>query len=59
MAPFIDFIPDGQAVGAQGKGFVDFVPDAKPVLHEEPKEEVVSVPEPVVVEPKKTGKKTK
>jgi len=61
MAPFIDYIPDGQTQGAQGKGFIDFVPDSEPVLHEEVKEEVVSEPETSVSveEPKKKGKKTK
>lgn len=46
MAPFRDFIPEGEDTGAQGKGYDDFVP---------PKVPEIVTPEPVVIkeEPKK------
>jgi hypothetical protein len=31
MAPFKDFIPDGEDIGAQEKGYQDFVPPKEPV----------------------------
>jgi len=52
MAPFKDWIPAQDPVGAQGSGFKDFVPDPTP----EPKKE--EKPEPTVIkeQPKKKSR---
>lgn len=52
---FRDFIPEGEDTGALGKGFRDFVPPVVPQVHEEPKEEPIITPEPIVT-PIKTKK---
>ena len=58
MGMFKDFIPEGEDVGGQGRGFVDFVPDPKPVFHQVEEETPVQPeqPEPTT-EPKKKGVK--
>lgn len=46
MAPFRDWIPEGEDVGGQGRGFRDFVPAPEPVETPEP-----VIPEIVISEP--------
>ena len=53
MAPFRDWIPEGEDLGGQGRGFRDFVPTPEPVKTPEPVVPELVVPETVepVVEP--------